>query len=54
MRLESAIERIIDRCNLEGDGCDVYKIMYQYKSVRTLSDEEQDRIYDHVVKVLGF
>lgn len=54
MKLENAIERAIDRCNLIGDGCDVWAIMYQYKAIRDLSSEQQDEVYDHIVTVLGF
>lgn len=54
MTLDKAIDRAIDRINLIGDGCDVYGILYQYKTIRELPEDEIDKIYDHVVKVLGF
>ena len=54
MSLDRAVDRAIDRINLIGDECDVYSILYQYKAIRELPDEEVDKIYDHVVKVLGF
>lgn len=54
MGLEKAVDRAIDRINLIGDGCDVYSILYQYKAIRDLPDDEIEKIYDHVVKVLGF
>ena len=54
MSLDKAVDRVIDRINLVGDECDVYSILYQYKAIRELPDEEVDKIYDHVVKVLGF
>lgn len=54
MKLETAIERCIDRCNLIGDDCDVIKIMYQYKAIRELPEEEFDKVYDHITAVLGF
>ena len=54
MSLDRAIDRAIDRINLIGDECDVYSILYQYKAIRELPDEEVDKIYDYVVKVLGF
>ena len=54
MSLDGAIDRAIDRINLIGDECDVYSILYQYKAIRELPDEEVDKIYNHVVKVLGF
>ena len=54
MSLEKAVDRAIDRINLIGEECDVYSILYQYKVIRELPDEEIDKIYDHVVNVLGF
>lgn len=54
MTLDKAIDRAIDRINLIGDGCDVYGILYQYKTIRELPEDEIDKIYDHVIKVLGF
>ena len=54
MKLERAIEKAIDRCNLIGVNCDVYGVLYQYKAIRELSYNEVDAIYDKVVKVLGF
>lgn len=54
MKLEQAIERAIDRCNLiEGD-CDIYRILYQYKAIRELPDEEIDEIYNTVARALEF
>ena len=54
MKLENAIERAIDRINLIGEECDVYSVLYSYKAIRNLPQEEIEKIYDHVVKVLGF
>lgn len=54
LTLEKAIERAIDRINLIGSGCDVYKILYQYKAIRELSDDKIEEVYDWVVHVLGF
>ena len=54
MKLEKAIDRCIDRCNLIGDNCDVICVMYQYKAIRDLSETEFDKVYDYVVRVLGF
>ena len=54
MKLEKAIDRCFDRCNLEGSDCDVIKIMYQYKAIRDLPEEEFDAVYDMIVKDLGF
>lgn len=56
MKLETAIRRCIDRCNLdpEGEGMDIYKYMYQYKAIRELPDEEFDKVYDQIAEALGF
>lgn len=56
MKLDTAIERCIDRCNLdpEGEGMDIYKYMYQYKAIRDLPEDQFDQVYDHISKVLGF
>ena len=54
MKLEAAIERAFNRCNLEGDGCDIYRVIYQYKAIRELESDEIDRIYDYIARKLGF
>ena len=54
MKLETAKQKAFDRCNLIGADCDVYKILYQYKAIRELPDEQIDAIYDEIVKDLGF
>lgn len=54
MKLDKAIERCFNRCNLEGTNCDVIKIMYQYKAIRELPEKEFDAVYDELVKDLGF
>ena len=52
--LEVAKQRAFDRCNLEGDDCDIYRILYNYKSIARLSDKEIDEIYDEIADGLGF
>ena len=54
MKLETAIERAFDRCNLIGEGVDIYKVLYSYKAIRDLDDAEIDKIYDDIAKGLGF
>ena len=56
MKLDKAIERCIDRCNLdpEDEGMDIYKYMYQYKAIRDLPDDEFEAVYDAISKALGF
>lgn len=54
MTKEQAIERAFDRCNLIGEEVDILKIMYQYKAIRELPEEEIDQIYDDIADRLGF
>lgn len=54
MKLEKAIERAFDRINLEGDGADIYRVLYQYKAIRELPQEDIDKIYDTLAEQLGF
>lgn len=54
LKLEKAIQRAFDRCNLEGEDCDIYSILYQYKAIRELPDEKIDEIYEDMAVNLGF
>ena len=54
MKLEKAVDRCFERCNLIGDNCDVIAIMYQYKAIRNLPEKKFDEVYDEIVKSLGF
>ena len=54
MKLEKAIEKCFDRCNLAGMDCDIIHFMYQYKAIRELPPEEFDRVYDELATGLGF
>lgn len=54
MSLEKAKQRCFDRCNLDGDDCDIYKYMYQYKAIRELSDDDFEALYDEIAENLGF
>lgn len=54
MKLEKAIQRCFDRCNLIGYDCDVWGMMMQYKAIRELPEAKQDQIYDDLVHDLGF
>lgn len=51
---EKAIERAFDRCNLIGEEVDILQVIYQYKALRELPDEEIDQIYDDIADRLGF
>lgn len=56
MRLtkEQAIERVFDTCNLIGDEVDILDVMFRFKVLRNLPDEEIDNIYDDIADRLGF
>lgn len=56
MKLEKAIQRCFDRCNLdlEGDGMDIYKYMYQYKAIRDLPEDQFEQVYNQISERLGF
>ena len=54
MTLDRAIRRCIDRCNLMEGDIDIYKIMYQYKSIRDLPEDEFEKVYDDIAAALGF
>lgn len=54
MSLEKAIQRAFDRCNLEGEDCEIYNILYQYKAIRELPQEEFEAVYDQIAEDLGF
>lgn len=56
MKLETAIERCFDRCNLDPDGesMDIYKHMYKYKSIRELPEDQFEAVYDELSRRLGF
>ncbi len=54
MKLETAIERCFDRCNLAGEDVEIYKYMYQYKSIRDLPEDEFEKVYDTIAEGLGF
>lgn len=54
MKLEKAIERAFDRCNIIGEDCDVYSVLYSYKAIRELPESEIDNIYNNIAKGLGF
>ena len=53
-RLDDATERAFNRCNLEGENCDVWGVLMRYKAIRELPEAEIDKIYDQIVTGLGF
>lgn len=54
MTLEQAKQKAFDRCNLIGEDCDIYSVLYRYKAIRDLPDEQIDEIYDEMAENLGF
>lgn len=54
MKLEKAIEKAFDRCNLIGEDCDIYKVLYSYKAIRELPTSEIDKIEMEIAERLGF
>lgn len=54
LTLEQAIDKAFDRCNLIGDECDIYSVLYKYKVIRDQPDEVIDQIYDDIAYRLGF
>ena len=54
LTLQQAIDRAFDRCNLIGEECDIYSVIYKYKVIREQPDEVIDQIYNDIAKRLGF
>lgn len=54
MKLEKAIDKCFDRCNLAGMDCDIIYFMNQYKAIRDLQEDEYDEVYEQIAKGLGF
>lgn len=54
MSLEKALQRAFDRCNLIGENCDIYSVLYQYKAIRELPEDRLDEIYREFAEALGF
>lgn len=54
MKLKNAIERAFDRCNLIGEECDIYGVLYSYKAIRELPQDQIDKIYEDIAARLGF
>lgn len=54
MKLDKAIDKCFDRCNLAGSDCDIIFFMYQYKAIRELPEDQFDKVYDEIADRLGF
>lgn len=53
MKLEAAIQKAFDRCNLIGDNVDIYAVLYRYKAIRELDPDRIDQIYEEIADNLG-
>lgn len=56
MKLDKAIQRIIDRITADGndESTDIYKYLYQYKVIRELPEQRFEEVYDEIVEACGF
>lgn len=54
MTMEKAIQKAFDKANLIGEDVDLWEVIYSYKALRELSDEEQEKIYNELAEALGF
>lgn len=56
MKLEKAIQRIIDRITLADTDMDteIYYYMYQYKAIRDLPEDQFEAVYDEISDACGF
>ena len=54
MKLDTAIQRVFDKCNLIGEEVNIYSVMDQYKVIRELPDQEYEEVYEVIAKDLGF
>lgn len=54
MNIEKATQRAFYRLNIIGVNADVYAVLYSYKVFREMKESELDKIYEKLVKALGF
>lgn len=52
--LDKAIQKASERITMMGDNADIYEVLYRYKAIRQLSEEQIDEIYDQIAKQQGF
>ena len=45
LKLEQAVQRCFDRCNLIGESVDIWQEMYKYKAIRMQPEIVQEEIY---------
>ena len=54
MKLENAIEKTFNNCNLIGENVNIYEQMYKYKVFKEMDEKKKDEIYNTIAKRLGF
>ena len=54
LTLEQAVERAFDKCNLIGEDCDIYEVIYKYKVIYEQPEEVIDKIYNDLAFRLGY
>lgn len=53
-KIENLIDRAFDKCNLIGEDCDIWAVLYSYKTIANLPDDELEEIYQDIAQRLGF
>ena len=53
-RLENTVEKAFRKANLIGEDADLYKVMYSYKTLQNLPEQDIEIIYDYLSERLGF
>ncbi len=54
MKKETAIEKAFRKANLIGESVDLWAVIYSYKVLRNLPENEIEEIYDELAERLGF
>lgn len=54
LTLDQAIDRAFDKCNLIGEDCEIYDVLYSYKIIREQPEEVIEQIYEAIAQDLGF
>lgn len=53
-RLENTVEKAFRKANLIGEDVDLYNVMYSYKTLQKLPEQDIEIIYDYLSERLGF
>ena len=54
-KVATAVERAFRKANLiEGESTDLYKVIYSYKALQNLPQNQIEVIYDYLAERLGF